>query len=90
MPDDFGHPKAAFIICMFWLIRALFVIKKKRKPRDLLDNMLTYANPLGRFSEDIDFETKEMLGNFLQAYSHLSLINTALLFSAEEDHPNSL
>ena len=52
--------------------------------------MLTYANPLGRFSEDIDFETKEMLGNFLQAYSHLSLINTALLFSAEEDHPNFL
>ena len=34
--------------------------------------------------QDIDFETKEQLGNFPQAYSHLALVNTAVLF-AEED-----
>ena len=43
----------------------------------------TYSNHLGLFSEDLDFETKEQLGNFPQAYSHLALINTALLFTEE-------
>jgi len=33
------------------------------------------------FSEDIDFETKRLLGNFPQAYSHLALIETAANFS---------
>lgn len=45
---------------------------------------LLLAFHLGLFSEDIDFETKEQLGNFPQAYSHLALVNTAVLF-AEED-----
>lgn len=48
------------------------------------DEILQYSNHLGLFSEDIDFETKEQLGNFPQAYSHLALVNTAVLF-AEED-----
>lgn len=37
-----------------------------------------------RIIEDLDFDTKEQLGNFPQAYSHLALVNTAILF-AEED-----
>ena len=43
-----------------------------------------YLRGLGLFSEDIDFETKEQLGNFPQAYSHLALVNTAILFAEEE------
>ena len=39
---------------------------------------------MGLFSEDIDFDTKEQLGNFPQAYSHLALVNTAILFAEEE------
>ena len=46
--------------------------------------MLHNSNHLGLFSEDIDFETKEQLGNFPQAYSHLALVNTAILFSEED------
>ena len=82
--DDFGCPSSAFTICTFWLIRALYIIGEKNEARCLFDEILQYSNHLGLFSEDIDFETKEQLGNFPQAYSHLALVNTAVLF-AEED-----
>ena len=82
--DDFGMPSSAFTICTFWLIRGLFVTGRREEARCLFDEVLKYANHLGLFSEDIDFNTKEQLGNFPQAYSHLALVNTAILF-AEED-----
>ncbi|MEE1302972.1 MAG: hypothetical protein UHD64_09355, partial [Bacteroidales bacterium] len=62
----------------------LIPIGEKDEARCLFDEILQYSNHLGLFSEDIDFETKEQLGNFPQAYSHLALVNTAVLF-AEED-----
>lgn len=82
--DDFGSPSSAFTICTFWLIRALFVIGEKEEARCLFDEVLKYSNHLGLFSEDIDFDTKEQLGNFPQAYSHLALVNTATLFAEEQ------
>ncbi|GCB35566.1 glycoside hydrolase family 15 protein [Bacteroides faecalis] len=82
--DDFGMPTSAFTICTFWLIRALFMTDQKEEARCLFDEVLTYSNHLSLFSEDIDFDTKEQLGNFPQAYSHLALVNTAILFAGEE------
>lgn len=82
--DDFGVPSSAFTICTFWLIRALFVIGEKDEARDLFNRLISYSNHLGLMSEDLDFETKRQLGNFPQAYSHLAMINTAILLSAEK------
>ncbi len=82
--DDFGKPKSAFTICTFWLTDALFKIGKQEEAKEIFDNLLTYSNHLGLFSEDIDFESRQLLGNFPQAYSHLALINTAILFSEEQ------
>jgi len=81
--DDFGLPTSAFTICSFWMVRALFVIGKQVEAKKLFDELITYSNSLGLFSEDLDFETKSQLGNFPQAYSHLALINTAKLFAEE-------
>jgi GH15 family glucan-1,4-alpha-glucosidase len=81
--DDFGIPSSAFTICTFWMVRGLFVTGRKAEALELFNQMLTYSNHLGLFSEDLDFDTKEQLGNFPQAYSHLALIDTALLFSEE-------
>lgn len=81
--DDFGVPKSAFTLCTFWLVRALYVTGEKNEAREIFDRLLSYGNHLGLFSEDIDFHTKRLLGNFPQAYSHLALINTALLFTEE-------
>ena len=82
--DDFGNPKSSFIICTFWMINALYRIGETAEARRLLDNILSHSNHLGLFSEDIDFESKRLLGNFPQSYSHLALINTASLFSEEK------
>jgi GH15 family glucan-1,4-alpha-glucosidase len=80
VPDDFGTPTSAFTLCTFWLVRAMYVTGEKEEARQLFEKLLTYSNHLGLFSEDLDFESKRLLGNFPQAYSHLALINTALLF----------
>jgi alpha,alpha-trehalase len=82
--DDFGKPSSSFTICTFWLIQALFRIGRKEEAQSIFDSLLACGNHLGLFSEDIDFTSKRLLGNFPQAYSHLALINTAVLFSGEK------
>ncbi len=82
--DDFGTPRSAFTICSFWLINSLYKIGYKKEAKERFDKLLSYSNHLGLFSEDLDFETKRMLGNFPQAYSHLALIETAMTISNEE------
>jgi alpha,alpha-trehalase len=81
--DDFGKPSSSFTICTFWLIQALYNIGQHEEAKSIFDNLLTFGNHLGLFSEDIDFMSRRLLGNFPQAYSHLALINTATLFSNE-------
>ncbi|SHF90638.1 Glucoamylase (glucan-1,4-alpha-glucosidase), GH15 family [Mariniphaga anaerophila] len=86
--DDFGLPTSSFTICTFWLIQALYKIGEQKQARELFEQLLTYSNHLGLFSEDIDFESKRLLGNFPQAYSHLALIETAMLFSTDIELKN--
>ena len=82
--DDFGTPKSAFTICSFWLTNALYKIGRKEEAISKFHKLMSYSNHLGLFSEDLDFETKRMLGNFPQAYSHLALIETAINISEEQ------
>ena len=79
--DDFGLPSSSFTICTFWFINSLYKIGEEQKAKDQFDKLLSYSNHLGLFSEDIDFESKRLLGNFPQAYSHLALIETAINLS---------
>ncbi len=79
--DDFGLPSSSFTICTFWYINSLYKIGENREAERLFEQLLSYSNHLGLFSEDIDFKTKRLLGNFPQAYSHLALIETAINLS---------
>lgn len=79
--DDFGLPSSSFTICTFWQINALNAIGERKKAKAMFDQLLSYSNHVGLFSEDIDFKTKRLLGNFPQAYSHLALIETAINLS---------
>lgn len=86
--DDFGEPSSSFTICTFWFINSLFKIGQEEKALKHFEQLLSYSNHLGLFSEDIDFKTKRLLGNFPQAYSHLALIECAINFSKKgaEEH----
>ena len=79
--DDFGLPSSSFTVCTFWFIKSLIKIGEFQKAKKYFENLLNYSNHLGLFSEDIDFKSKRLLGNFPQAYSHLALIDTALAFN---------
>ena len=80
--DDFGTPSSSFTVCTFWFINSLYKIGEEEKSKALFDQLLSYSNHLGLFSEDIDFKSKRLLGNFPQAYSHLALIDTAMNFNS--------
>ncbi|WP_299526684.1 glycoside hydrolase family 15 protein [Winogradskyella sp.] len=79
--DDFGLPSSSFTICTFWYINSLYKIGEEKNAVQHFEKLLSYSNHLGLFSEDLDFETKRLLGNFPQAYSHLALIETAINLS---------
>ncbi|MFD2233340.1 glycoside hydrolase family 15 protein [Phaeospirillum tilakii] len=79
--DDFGRPRTAFVICVFWYIDALAALGRRQEARDLFETVLAHRTPLGLLSEDIDPRSGELWGNFPQTYSMVGLINCAMRLS---------
>jgi GH15 family glucan-1,4-alpha-glucosidase len=79
--DDFGLPETAFNFCTFWLIEALHLAGRGREARELYEKTLERLTPAGLLSEDTDFQTGELWGNYPQTYSLVGLINCAGLLS---------
>ena len=79
--DDFGTPETAFNVCTFWLIEALHLARRDDEARALFERMLDHSTSSGLLSEDMDFETGELWGNFPQTYSLVGVINCAVLLS---------
>jgi GH15 family glucan-1,4-alpha-glucosidase len=79
--DDFGRPETAFNFCTFWLIEALHLVGREEEARALYIQMLNRLTPAGLLSEDADFDTGELWGNYPQTYSLVGLINCAGLLS---------
>jgi GH15 family glucan-1,4-alpha-glucosidase len=76
-PDGLRGSEGTFSICTFWYVSALARSGRVPAARLTFEKMLTYANHLGLFSEEIG-ATGEQLGNFPQAFTHLSLIVAAM------------
>ena len=83
--DDFGTPESAFIVCTFWYINALAALGRRDEARTLFEKVLARRNPHGLLSEDIDPKTGELWGNFVQTYSMVGIIDSAIRLSAEWD-----
>jgi GH15 family glucan-1,4-alpha-glucosidase len=75
-PDGLRGYEGTFSICSFWYVEALTRAGRVEKARLAFEKMLTYANHLGLYSEEIG-PTGEQLGNFPQAFTHLALISAA-------------
>ena len=75
-PDGLDGDEGTFSICSFWYVEALTRAGRLEDARLAFEKMLTYANHVGLFSEEIG-PTGELLGNFPQAFTHLSLISAA-------------
>ena len=75
-PDGLRGEEGTFSICSFWYVEALTRAGRIDEARLAFEKMLTYANHLGLYSEEIG-PTGELLGNFPQAFTHLALISAA-------------
>jgi GH15 family glucan-1,4-alpha-glucosidase len=74
--DGLPGKEGTFSICTFWLADVLAKMGKLAESRLIFEKMLTYANHLGLYAEEIG-PTGEAMGNFPQAFTHLGLINAA-------------
>jgi GH15 family glucan-1,4-alpha-glucosidase len=83
-PDGLAGSEGTFSICTFWYVDALARSGRLEQARLTFEKMLTYANHVGLFSEEIG-PTGEQLGNFPQAFTHLSLINAAINLDQQLD-----
>jgi len=85
-PDDFGAPVNAFVVCTCWYIYALVALGRSEEARGLFENLLSRRNRHGLFAEHLDIRTGEQWGNFVQTYSMVGLINSAIRLSKRWDH----
>ena len=74
--DGLDGEEGTFSMCTFWYVEALARAGRLDEARLAFEKMLTYANHLGLYSEEIG-PTGEALGNFPQAFTHLALISAA-------------
>ncbi len=84
--SDDGLPpgEGVFLACSFWLADAWYLLGRTQEAERLFERLLDLRNDVGLLSEEYDPRQKRLLGNFPQAFSHISLVNTAHNLSHEE------
>jgi GH15 family glucan-1,4-alpha-glucosidase len=82
-----GH-EGAFLACSFWMADCLHMIGRKEEAVELFERLIDLRNDLGLLSEEYDARLGRQVGNFPQAFSHVSLVNTAyrLTGQATDEH----
>ncbi|MFE7855329.1 glycoside hydrolase family 15 protein [Streptomyces sp. NPDC057403] len=81
-PDGLRGAEGTFNLCSFFYVEALARSGRLNQARYAFDKMLTYANHVGLFAEEIG-SSGEQLGNFPQAFTHLALVNAAMALDEE-------
>jgi GH15 family glucan-1,4-alpha-glucosidase len=76
--DGLSGAEGTFTICSFWLVSAMCEIGEVVRARRLCEKLLSNASSLGLYGEELDPNTGRHLGNFPQAFTHLSLINAVM------------
>ncbi len=79
--DGLTGREGAFLACSFWLADCLAMIGRTDDARQMFDRLLALRNDLGLLSEEYDAVAGRLVGNFPQAFSHVSLVNSAAKLS---------
>src|SRR3954468_9531536 len=82
--DGLGGDEGQFLACSFWLVSALAMNGRVTEARALFERLIGLSNDLGLLSEEYDVARQRQVGNFPQAFSHLTLIVAARAISAAE------
>jgi GH15 family glucan-1,4-alpha-glucosidase len=76
--DGLPPGEGVFLACSFWLVDNLRMQGRVAEARALFDKLVRLANDVGLLAEEYDPVTARQLGNFPQAFSHVSMVNSAL------------
>jgi GH15 family glucan-1,4-alpha-glucosidase len=82
--DGLPPGEGVFLACSFWLADAYALCGRIREAHELFERMLGLANDVGLLAEEYDTRRRRLVGNFPQAFSHLSLISTAFNLAAAQ------
>jgi GH15 family glucan-1,4-alpha-glucosidase len=87
--DGLSGREGAFLACSFWLADCLSMLGRDHDARQLLDRLMGLRNDLGLLSEEYDPVAGRLVGNFPQAFSHVSLVNSASKIGGAEKPSSS-
>jgi GH15 family glucan-1,4-alpha-glucosidase len=82
--DGLSGDEGQFLACSFWLVSALALNQRVEEARALFERLIGLCNDLGLLAEEYDVKRQRQVGNFPQAFSHLTLIGAATAISAAE------
>jgi GH15 family glucan-1,4-alpha-glucosidase len=85
--DGLPQGEGAFLPCSFWLADSLSMVGRQAEALDLFERLSGLANDVGLLAEEYDPASKRLVGNFPQAFTHVSLVNSACNLSGGERSP---
>jgi GH15 family glucan-1,4-alpha-glucosidase len=77
-PDGLPPGEGVFLACSSWMVSSLKAIRRSADAEALFERLLGLCNGLGLLAEEYDVESRRQVGNFLQAFSHIALVNAAI------------
>ncbi|HXH59571.1 glycoside hydrolase family 15 protein [Iamia sp.] len=80
--DGLAGSEGVFLLCSFWLVDALVVMGRAAEGRALYERLVALRNDVGLLAEEWDPVAGRLLGNFPQAFSHIGLVESAMLLTA--------
>jgi GH15 family glucan-1,4-alpha-glucosidase len=82
--DGLDGEEGTFLLCTFWLAHAQALAGRVEQAKETFSRAVSFANDLGLLAEEVDPRTRELIGNFPQAFSHIGLVNAAWAINEAE------
>src|SRR6188472_999591 len=76
--DGLPPGEATFLPCSFWLVQVYALQGRLDEAEKLFERLIGLRNDLGLLSEEYDVKAERLVGNFPQAFTHLTLVDAAL------------